>query len=41
MYLTVYVVMSVCVFSVLLSLRFTQVFIIEVSSLSRENYVIA
>jgi len=40
-YFNVYIVMSVCVFSVLLSLKFTRVLIVEVSSLSRENNVIA
>lgn len=41
MYLSVYIVMSVCVFSALVSLKFNRVLIIEVSSLSRENSVIA
>ena len=40
-YMIIYTVMSVCVFSVLLSLKLTRVLIIEVSSLSRENLVIA
>jgi len=33
--------MSLCVFSVVLSLNLTRVLIIEVSGLSRENWVIA
>lgn len=41
MYLTVYIVMSVCVFTVLLSWNFTRVLIVEVSCLSRQNKIIA
>nr|YP_001633645.1 NADH dehydrogenase subunit 2 [Negombata magnifica]CAM06610.1 NADH dehydrogenase subunit 2 [Negombata magnifica] len=40
-YIIIYVIMSVCGFSVLLSLKLTRALIIEVSCLSRENPVMA
>lgn len=40
-YIIVYLFMSICVFLVLLSLKLIRALIIEVSSLSRENFIIA
>ena len=40
-YIILYIVMSVCVFSVLLSLQLTRVIIMDVCSLSRYNFLIA
>nr|YP_009158771.1 NADH dehydrogenase subunit 2 [Crella elegans]AKO90228.1 NADH dehydrogenase subunit 2 [Crella elegans] len=40
-YMVLYVLMSICVFSVFLSLKLTRALIIEVGSLSRENFVLA
>ena len=40
-YIVLYVIMSVCGFSVFVSLKLTRALIIEVSSLSRENFVLA
>lgn len=41
MYIIIYVIMSICGFSVLLFLKLTRALIIEVSSLSRENAIMA
>jgi len=41
MYFTLYVIMTVCVFTVLLSWDFTRTLIVEVSCLSRQNNIIA
>ena len=40
-YIIIYIIMSICVFLVLLSLKLIRVLIIEVSSLSRENPIMA
>lgn len=40
-YLAIYIIMSICVFSVILSLKLTRALIIEVSSLSRVNGILA
>lgn len=40
-YIIIYLIMSICVFLVLLSLKLIRVLIIEVSSLSRENPIMA
>ena len=41
MYFTIYIIMSVCVFTVLLSWNLTRVLIVEMSCLSRQNNIIA
>jgi len=40
-YITLYIIMAICIFSALLSVKLTRVLIIEISSLSRENPVMA